>query len=89
MVSVPGLYNFSLELYPNPFEGNTTVQINGINESAPTTWMYQIIDMNGRMVESGHSSSYMQNIGSTLISGVYVVEVIYGPVVLKEKMIKY
>jgi hypothetical protein len=89
MVSVPGLYNFSLELYPNPFEGNTTVQINGLNDSSPTSWTYQVIDMNGKTVESGQSSSYMQSIGASLSAGVYVVEVICGPVVLKEKMVKY
>jgi len=89
VVSVPGLYNFSLALYPNPFENNTTVQINGINEASLSIWNYQVIDMNGRIVESGQSTSYAQNIGSHLSAGVYVVEVFYGPVVLKEKMVKY
>lgn len=89
VVSVPGLYNFSLAVYPNPFENNTTIQITGANDLAPQSWTYRLIDMHGRIVESGLSSAVSQNVGAQLSAGVYVIEVVYGSTVLKEKIIKY
>jgi hypothetical protein len=68
-VSITDLSYFGVRLYPNPNNGRFIIE--GLNKGA----LYQVFDMNGRILSSGEVASSVQEIDLNLTSeGVYYIQ---------------
>ena len=86
LLDVEDINKPTLEVYPNPANAESTIYIYSANASAVS---YKILDLSGKVVDMGevkwNFSRFAINLTS-LQSGMYIVEVKAGDIVLVEKL---
>lgn len=73
-------------IYPNPFQNNTTLLVNGSNAS---TYTYMLYSVSGQLVEQGSGTmNQAQSIGEALAKGMYMLTVLTSTDIVTSKIVK-